>query len=96
MPRCPISRPRVARELRAGEIDLAHLIAEAEAAQLHAVGAEGVGLDDVRAGLQVLAVHVDNQLGLRLVQRLEAAVDEDALAVQHRAHGAVTDEHTII
>ena len=82
--------------MRAGEIDLADLVAQAEAAQLHAIRAERVGLDHVGAGLQVLAVHVDDQLGLRLVERLEAAVDEDALAVQHRAHGAVADEHTII
>ena len=84
------------RQLRAGQIDRPDLIAEAEAAQLHAVRAEGVGLDDVGAGLQVLAVHVDDQIGLRLVERLEAAIDEDALRVQHGAHGAVADEHTII
>jgi hypothetical protein len=47
-------------------------------------------------GLQILAVHVHDQVRLRLIERLEAAIDEDALRVQHGAHGAVADEHTII
>jgi low affinity Fe/Cu permease len=40
-----------------------------------------------------LPVNVEHQVGLRDVQRLEAAIDEDPLAVEHRPHRAVTDEH---
>ena len=79
-----------------GTAYVAHLIAEPEAAQLHAVRAKGVGLDHVGAGAQILAVHVDHEIGVGLVQRLETAIDEDAFAVQHRAHRPVADEHTII
>src|SRR4029453_346862 len=86
---------RAPRQLRAGHVDRPDLISQAEAAQLHAVRAEGVGFDDAGAGLQILAVHVHDQLGLRLIERLEAAIDEDALRVQHGAHGAIADEHTI-
>ena len=87
---------RAPGERGAGEVDVAHLIAQAKAAQLHAVGAERIGLDDVGARLQVIAVNIHHQVGLRLVERLEAAVDEHTLRVQHRAHGAVAHKHTII
>ena len=35
-----------------------------------------------------------DEVGLGQVQRVEAAVDEDALRVQHRPHRAVADEDT--
>ena len=82
----------LARQPGAGAVDLAHLVAEPEPAQLHPRGPEGVGLEDVGAGGEVLAVHAGHQVGLRQVQRFEAAVDEDAPPVQHRAHRAVADE----
>ena len=40
------------------------------------------------------AVDLDDEVGLGEIQRVEAAVDEDALRVQHRAHRAVADEDT--
>ena len=46
-------------------------------------------------GAHVLLVHLCHQIGLRDVQRVEALVDEHALRIQHRAHGAVADEHAL-
>ena len=54
----------LARQPGARPVDLAHLVAEPEPAQLHPRGPEGVGLEDVGAGGEVLAVHADHQLGL--------------------------------
>ena len=72
------------------------LVGEAERAELDAVGAERVGLDDVGAGADVLLVHLGDEIRLREVQRVEALVDEDALRVQHRPHRAVADEHALV
>jgi hypothetical protein len=77
-------------------VDGRHLVGETERAELHPVGAERVGLDDVRAGAHVFPVHARHQIRLRDVQRVEALVDEDAAGVEHRAHRAVGDEHAIV
>ena len=46
------------------EVDGADLLAQAERAQLDAVGAERVGLDDIGAGAQVLGMHAADQVGV--------------------------------
>ena len=58
-----LARPRRARDPRPFEIDRARLVAQAERAQLDAVGAERVGLDDVGAGAQVFGVNARDQVG---------------------------------
>ena len=73
-----------------------HLVGQAEVAQLDAVGAEGVGLDHVRAVADVGLVDLGDEIGLREVQLVEGAIEEDALGVEHRAHRAVADEHAPI
>src|SRR5262249_55167967 len=65
-------------------------------AQLDAVGAEGVGLQHVGTRPHVVLVNLGDRIGGGDVQRVEAAVDEDALGVQHRAHRAVADEHAFV
>ncbi len=80
-------------QLGAGQVYCVDLVAQTEGAQLEPRGAEGVGFDDVGAGREVFTMDVGDQGRLREIERLEAAVDEDALAVQHRAHRAVTHEH---
>ena len=47
---------RLAREPGAGEVVGAHLVAQPVAVEAEAVGAEGVGLDDLRAGGDVVLV----------------------------------------
>ena len=84
------------RAIRApSRLMVAHLLAQSEGAQLDAIGAERVGLDDVGAGAEVFAVHAAHQIGVGEVQRLEAAIDEDALRVQLRAHRAVAHQHAL-
>jgi len=58
--------------------------------------AEGVGLDDVRARLEVLLVDGADERRVGEVQLVEAAVHEHAAGVQHRAHGAVADDHAVL
>ncbi len=82
------------RQPGAGQVDGMHLVAQAEGTQLQSRGAKRVGLDDIGAGRQVLAVYLAHEVGLRGVERLEAAVDEHTPAVQLGAHRAVADEHT--
>ena len=84
------------RQPRAFDVDVAQPVGQAEAAQLDAVGAEGVRLDDIRPGADVVLVHLGDRLGSVEVQRIEAAVDEDALRIEHRPHRAVADEHTLV
>ena len=80
---------RFARQAHAGLVDGPQLFGEAERGQALPVGAEGVGLQDLRAGLDVLLVDLADQVGRREVQLVEAAVDEDAARVEHGAHGAI-------
>ena len=56
----------------------------------NAVGAEGVGRNDVRAGFDVGAVDVPDGLGTGQVERL--AVAGQAVALEHRAHRSVQDQ----
>ena len=70
-----------------------HLFGEAETRQLQAIGPEGVGLDDLGAGTQVGLMDADHQVGLRQVQVLECAIEEDTPGVQLGAHRAVADQH---
>ena len=85
----------VSREACRRLVQLGDAVAEPEGAQLHPIGAERVGLDDVGAGAQVLAMHVAHHVGIAQAERLETAVDEHALAIQHGPHRAVADEHAV-
>ncbi len=84
----------IARDARALEIDRVYLLSEAEVTQLDAIGAEGVGLDHVRAVADVGLMDLGDEVGLGEVQLVEGAIEEDALGIEHRAHRAVADEHT--
>ena len=75
----------------AGPVDLAHAVGEAVALEPEAIAAEGVGLDDLGAGLKILLVDSANDIRLREVEFVVAAIDEDAAAVKHGAHGAVAE-----
>ncbi len=94
-PPTPRLRAAVRAIARALRVDETHGVGQAEVGQLEPVGAERVRLDDVGARAHVLRVHLGDQIRLREVQLVEAAVEEDALGVQHRPHRAVTDEHAL-
>ena len=63
--------------------------------QAESVGAEGVGLENLGAGLQILLVDGENQAGIGQVQFVVATVDEDPAGVEHRAHGAIGKHGTV-
>ncbi len=83
------------RQPDAGGIDLGHLGGQAVPREPEAVGAEGVGFKDLGAGLQILLVDGENQVGVGQVQFVVAAVDEDAARIEHRAHGAVGEHGAV-
>ena len=70
------------RDARAGGVDVAELVAEAEGVQLDAVGAERVRLDNVGARADVFLVDLAHQVGLRRhhlkAQRHEVSGDHDS------------------
>ena len=72
-----------------GGIDLCHLAGQSVARQPESVGAEGVGLQDLGAGLQIVFVDRQDQVWIGKIQLVVAAVDKHPARIQHRAHGAV-------
>jgi hypothetical protein len=84
------------RNARALRVERLGLVGQTEVGQLEPVGAKGVRLDDVGARADVLAVHLGDQVGLRQVEFVETAIEKDALAIEHRPHRAVTDQHARI
>ena len=70
-------------------VDFGNLPTQPVTREPEAVGAKGVGLDNLRSGLQVLLVDRKDQAGVGKVQLVVAAVDEDTTAVEHGSHGAI-------
>ena len=81
----------LARYLGSGPVDLDHPVGEAIALQTQGIGPKGIGLDDLRARLQVLLVDVAHQFRLGEIQFVVAAVDEDAARVQAGAHSPIAE-----
>ena len=79
----------LARQPHARLVDGLQLVGESESRQPGAVGPESIRLENLRAGLDVLLVDFPDQCGRGEIQLVVAAVDEDALRVQHRPHGPV-------
>ncbi len=75
-------------------VDVLGALLQPEGRQLHRIGAEGVGLDDLGAGPEVGLVDLLHQAGLLQGQLVVADVDEHPAVVQHRAHRAVEDVNT--
>src|ERR1039458_1862506 len=59
--------------------------------QAKAVRPEGIGLDNLSARLQIIVVDGADQLRLRQVQFVIAAVNEDAFGIEKRPHGSVAE-----
>jgi len=80
------------RKLHTSLVDLRQSVLQAVGCQLEAVGAEGVGLDDLRAGLDVGTVDLRHLRRLAEVQLVETALEAEAVRVQHGAHRAVSQD----
>src|SRR6185369_14271345 len=63
--------------------------------QLVRGGAEGVRLDDVRAGTYVFLMNLAHQIRVAQVQFVVAVIDVHAFRVEHGTHSAVDDEDAI-
>ena len=85
---------RFAGNFHAAAVQALHFVAKAERCELEAIRAEGVGLDDLRAGFDVRLMHAKDRFGLGGVQLIEAALRAHRF-VQHRTHGAIGDEDGI-
>lgn len=83
------SAARLAGQGHPGPVDLCHPVAQAVLGQLEAIGAEGVGLEQLRSGLQMTTMNSRRQLRRAEVDGVEAIVERDALGVEHRAHGTI-------
>ena len=59
-------------------------------AQLKAVCAEGIGQNQLRARLDIFAVDGRDRAGIGQVQLIKTLFKTDPAAVQHGAHGAVS------
>jgi len=80
---------RLHGQARAGAVDVPDPGLQVVLAQAEAVGLERVGLDDVGAGRDVVAVDAADQRGLGEVQLLQAAAGGHAAGEQLGAHRAV-------
>ena len=83
-----------AGDFYAAAVEALHFIAEAERRELETVGAESIGLDDLRAGLDVGLVHAKNGFGLGGIQLVKTALRAHGF-VQQGAHRAVGDENGV-
>ena len=95
------------RDPRRSHVDVVYPVLHAVVGLRDRGGVEGVGLDDIGAGVQVLAVDLLDQFGLCDRQQVEIAPQSygvvferiaavigffEGMALQDRAHGAVDDE----
>jgi len=83
---------RLARQFHRPEVDVAHAPFEAVAGELDPVGAEGIGLDQLRASRNVRSVNFLDDFGLGEVEFVEGSLEADAAGVELGAHGAVAQE----
>ena len=83
---------RLAGQLRGAPVEEAGAVGQAERRETHAVGAEGVRLDDLGAGRDVLAVDGRDELGTAQHELVERGALRHAAAVEQRAHGAVEQQ----
>ena len=84
--------PGAARDLDRRAVDRLDPVLEAERAELLPVGAERVGLDDVRARLDVGQVRGENGVGIRKARLLHGSREAPSCASRYDPHGAVDHE----
>ncbi len=70
------------------------MLALLDLAEPESVGAESVGLDDVRSGVHVGFVDLAHQLRPGDVELVETLGEGDPRRVEHGAHGAIEDSYS--
>src|SRR4051794_24730656 len=75
--------------------NVADLLTQSEAVESNSIASEGIRFDDIDAGSQIGLMNRADQLRLCQVEVVEAFIDADARAVEHRAHGAVHEENAL-
>src|SRR5262245_22979765 len=86
---------RPAREFRRRYVYLGQFVIQPLRRQLETRRAVCVGLEDLGAGLDVLSVDGEHDLGAGKIQLVITAVDVNALGIDHRPHRSVEDSDTI-
>jgi len=81
---------RLARHPGAHAVDVSQLVNTSVPTQAKRIGAKGVCLNDLRAGLQILLVNTADKVWRREIQLVITTIDENALGIQQGTHGAVT------
>jgi hypothetical protein len=71
------------------------LLGQAERRELQPIRAKRIGLDNLRARLDVGSVHSSNRVGLGQVEFLKAALRADGF-VQQRSHRAIGDQNCVL
>ena len=79
----------LAGHAHASPIDVAHFVGQAVPGQAKRIATESIGFNNLGSRLQVFVVNSANQVGLREIQFVVRAVDENALGVEQRPHGAI-------
>ena len=82
---------RFAGDFHGAMIQFGDTVGHAELAELVAIGAEGIGLDDLRAGFDIGLMNVKDGFAVGDVELVHAALRADRF-IEQRAHGAVADE----
>lgn len=82
----------LAGDADAGSINVGDSAGETVAGKAKAIRAEGVGFEDLGAGLEVLFVNGHDECRIGQVELVVTAMDEDAPGVEDGAHGAVCEQ----
>ena len=90
------TRSGPARQQRPLQVDVGYPFVEPDGRQFREVGAEGVGLDDLRAGCDVFAVQFQHQFRADQVQVLEVGLKTHTFGIEHGADGAVAGQHFVL
>ena len=79
------------REACAVEIYVTDFVLQSMALKANRVSTERIGFYDLSSSLQIFMVNPANQVRLRNIQFVIAAVYEDALRIKQRAHGTIAE-----
>lgn len=80
-----------AGEFDAAVVQLRDAVAKADGREFVAIGAEGVGLENLRAGFEIRLMDAEDGFWLRGIELVEAALRAKNF-VEYRAHGAIGDQ----